>query len=70
MTSVTKQRPVEAYKALTELKYDLLESGLTLEYFHAAEDTQAVRDQVFAIKSRASRRRDRGFDHRGREPHP
>ncbi len=33
--------------ALTRLRYSLLEQGLELEYFHAAEDRQAVRDRVF-----------------------
>jgi len=30
------------------LKYDLVELGLNVEYFHASEDRQAVRNQVFA----------------------
>ncbi|MBM4169692.1 MAG: DUF3800 domain-containing protein [Ignavibacteria bacterium] len=34
---------------LVELKYDLWERGLEFEYFHAAEDTQRTRDQVFEI---------------------
>jgi hypothetical protein len=34
---------------LTELKYDLAERGMNLEYFHAAEDTQNTRRQVFGI---------------------
>ena len=49
LTSLTKRRPFEAYKALTELKYDLLELGVNLEYFHAAEDQQATRNRVFDI---------------------
>ena len=36
---------------LSSLKYDLIEVGLDIEYFHASEDRQAVRDQVFAIIS-------------------
>jgi hypothetical protein len=46
---ITKERPFHAYKELTELKYDLVEHGMNLEYFHAAEDNQAVRNQVFDI---------------------
>ncbi len=46
---ITKERPFQAYKELTELKYDLVEHGLGLEYFHAAEDNQATRNQVFDI---------------------
>lgn len=34
---------------LDELKYDLIELGLEIEYFHASEDKQKVRDQVFGI---------------------
>ena len=47
--ALTKERPFNAYKELTELKYDLVESGTALEYFHAAQDRQAVRDSVFQI---------------------
>lgn len=39
-------RPLDA--ALTHLRYSLLEEGLELEFFHAAEDRQYVRDRVFA----------------------
>lgn len=46
---ITKERPFQAYKELTELKYDLVERGMGLEYFHAAEDTQTTRNQVFDI---------------------
>ena len=49
ITSLTKRRPFEAYRALTELKYDLLEFGINFEYFHAAEDQQATRNRVFDI---------------------
>lgn len=47
--SITKERPFNAYKELTELKYDLVEQGTALEYFHASENAQAVRNQVFDI---------------------
>ena len=49
LSGVLKERPFHAYKELTELKYDLVERGLGLEYFHAAEDNQATRNQVFDI---------------------
>lgn len=52
LTAVTKERPFNAYKELTELKYDLVELGTEIEYFHAAEDRQAVRNQVFEIIQR------------------
>lgn len=35
-------------RALTELRYELISTGLELESFHAAEDNQSVRNQVFA----------------------
>ena len=49
ITSLTKERPFKAYQALSDLKYDLAEQGICIEYFHATEDKQAVRDKVFAI---------------------
>jgi len=45
----TKERPFRAYQELTELKYDVIEEGVDLEYFHAAEDRQATRNRVFGI---------------------
>lgn len=49
LSSITKERPFEAYKDFTELKYDLIELGMNIEYFHASEDSQAVRNRVFEI---------------------
>jgi len=49
LTAVSKERPFQAYQEMTELKYDLVEQGVEIEYFHASEDKQAVRDQVFKI---------------------
>jgi hypothetical protein len=49
LAGVVKERPFQAYKELTELKYDLVERGMALEYFHAAEDNQATRTRVFDI---------------------
>ena len=47
--AVTKERPFHAYKELTELKYDLAELGTELEYFHASENAQPVRNRVFNV---------------------
>jgi hypothetical protein len=47
--AITKERPFHAYKELTELKYDLTELGTELEYFHASENAQPVRNRVFDI---------------------
>jgi hypothetical protein len=53
LTSVTKARPFQIAPVLDHLKYDLIETGLDLEYFHASEDRQPVRDHVFtAIRDR------------------
>ncbi|NJM54867.1 MAG: DUF3800 domain-containing protein [Verrucomicrobiae bacterium] len=52
LSSVAKERPFNAYKELTELKYDLVELGTNIEYFHAAEDNQATRNRVFNIIQR------------------
>jgi hypothetical protein len=49
LTSLSKERPFEAYKAMNELKYDLIECETEIEYFHASEDRQAVRNEVFEI---------------------
>ncbi|MHB8809104.1 MAG: DUF3800 domain-containing protein [Desulfobulbaceae bacterium] len=49
LTSVLKRRPFNIYGQLTELRFDLIENGLDIEYFHAAEDKQLVRDRVFEV---------------------
>lgn len=50
--AVVKERPFSAYKDLTELKYDLVEIGTDIEYFHASENAQPVRNRVFEIIQR------------------
>ena len=49
LTTVTNMRPFPWDAPLISLKYDFIEVGLDIEYFRAAEDRQAVRDQVFTI---------------------
>ena len=49
---ITKERPFHAYKELTEFKYDQVERGTALEYFHASDNAQAVRNGVFDIIER------------------
>ncbi len=49
LTALSKVRPFEAYRQLNELKYDLVEHGMEIEYFRASEDRQAVRDKVFNV---------------------
>jgi len=48
LTSVIIPRPFPFESAFTELRFDLLHTA-DIEYFHATEDRQAVRDQVFGI---------------------
>jgi hypothetical protein len=52
MASVTRERPFGDYSNFIDLKYGLVEQGMDIEYFHASEDRQAVRDQVFDIIQR------------------
>ena len=37
---------------LEEIKYELMKNGINLEYFHAAEDRQIVRNQVYSFIER------------------
>lgn len=52
LTAVSQMRPFTIEPELLILKYDLIEKGLGIEYFHAAEDRQLVRDRVFAAITR------------------
>jgi hypothetical protein len=45
--ALTLRDPGPLTAAFTRLRYGFLEQGLELEHFHAAEDRQAVRNQVF-----------------------
>ncbi|MEI8139029.1 MAG: DUF3800 domain-containing protein [bacterium] len=47
LSSISTVRPFFFDPPLIELRYDLIESGLDMPRFHAAEDRQVVRDQVF-----------------------
>lgn len=42
-------RPFKQYSDLVDLKYNTLESGVSLEFFHASEDSQKTRNDVFSI---------------------
>jgi len=48
-TTVTKVRPFSWENPIASLKYNLIEFGLDIEYFHASEDRQAVRNRFFSI---------------------
>ena len=45
--TIPRQFPFDPH--LSELRFDLLEQGLELECFHAAEDRQATRNRVFSV---------------------
>jgi hypothetical protein len=49
LTCLIEERPFPSYDRLRSLRYNLLEEGANIEYFHCAEDMQAVRNQVFSI---------------------
>ncbi len=49
---MTRERPFPDYSEFISLKYDLVEQGSDIEYFHASEDLQVVRDRVFDIIGR------------------
>lgn len=46
-SALSSTRPFELCWDLNQLKFDLAESDCYLEYFHASDDRQHVRDQVF-----------------------
>gem|GEM_PF-3209631 len=51
ITSVATTRPFTFATPLIDIRCSLLETGIGLEYFHASEDKQPVRDQVFNVIS-------------------
>ena len=51
LTSLTTTDPSEAVAELYQVKHELISQGHEIEYFHATEDKQVVRDEVFRILS-------------------
>lgn len=49
VTAVTMRRPIGIDSALSEYRYECLDSGWGLEYFHCAKDGPLVRRRVFEI---------------------
>lgn len=47
MTCVVARRPLALNDPLTDLRYDLIERGFSLEKLHASEDRPAVREEVY-----------------------
>lgn len=52
LSCLAERRPFPSYDKLREIKYDLIEDGINIEYFHATADKQFVRDNVFHIINR------------------
>lgn len=52
LTALVTFDPLMKREELLRLRYELLANGTNQEYFHATEDTQKVRDQVFDILSK------------------
>ena len=48
LAAVATTNPILSAKMLQNLKYDYLTSGIDIEFFHASEDRQEIRDTVFA----------------------
>lgn len=49
MTALSKVRPFLVHQQLVDIKYDQWEKGFYFEYFHATEDKQPTRDEVFRV---------------------
>ncbi len=49
VSGVWLERPFPCDTDLTSLRFDLIETGLDIEYFHASSDRQPVRDKVFEV---------------------
>ena len=49
LTALSKIPPFKEIPELSQLKYSLWKEGHNLEYFHASEDKQCIRDSVFEI---------------------
>lgn len=57
LSAITTDNPIESSKNLQQLKYELLiegGGGSDLEYFHASEDQQEIRNKVFSVLSNTS----------------
>lgn len=49
LSCLTEKRPFPSYDKLRNIKYDLIEDGINIEYFHATNDKQFVRDMVLSV---------------------
>ncbi len=49
LTCVSKTRPFQVCPGLDDLKYNLIESGIDVEFFHCSQDSWHIREKVFSI---------------------
>lgn len=49
LSCISTFNPVEEREGFIALRYKLLSSGINQEYFHATEDAQSIRDEVFNL---------------------
>ena len=54
LTAVTARRPFRWWDALDNFKYDCIESGVGIEYFHCYNDSKRIRGAVFDLIASAS----------------
>lgn len=48
LTAISTLNPLKARDVVLRARYELLRDGVDLEYFHATEDTQLVRDKFYS----------------------
>ncbi len=49
LTGIVMERPFVLYQELDVLRYNLLEEGLDIEYFHCVDNVRRVRSMVFKL---------------------
>lgn len=54
LTSLVTTDPSECVMELYQTKHDLIATGHSMEFFHATEDKQEVRDKVFPVLAKLS----------------
>ena len=67
LTAVSTTGCAELFSEFFELKHGLAASGLELEEFHATEDKQAVRDEMYRLVERHYGKRQRDSSARGHQ---
>ncbi len=54
LAAVSATQPITSSSHIQGLKYNLLLNGIDIEHFHASEDLQAIRSQVFSLINKLS----------------